>query len=937
VSFRSPLTSLGEGVGQGLRDLAQTLIGAKQREQEIEEQRLRDEMQRTFNAEEAERGRQFQAQQADVTAGRNMGMGFLQQALETRANLSALAASGQDVPAERLAQLDEIIGGLQGAVATPFAEAGNIGSIIQGFGAPLATATGAAAAETTLLQQRQALQGENLNRFNAATDALLSPQMAANLSTSAGMASFVGNAARIRALASADMPSGTDTAQMVAWVEAMENMIAADPALSRLRDNELAASNIGRAMSEQAMLQAQIRTAIMSLEFTEGALKIEEAQEALAGVRAGNAQEAYRMFETTGLLLPGFEERVRSMYEASNAGTRGAPTFDQFREQRFKAYTERLDADRELLELKVRVGRNEATLSDYDVGAAEYRERYRDLDRFVAMQGSALELISAALAAGDVGNITRMLNALRDPQVDPRLNQYLNEAGVTEAYLNSMLTQAKGVRAFQDRSLEFARYELDQKFTLADIALRSAQRQDRAQPLVIAAQLQGIMAESMSPDQIAEYHSTLSPDQQALMGGPAGLAAAQSRARLRQRLETMNVTQGAMDFLRFLQTANIPDEQIGETAQSILRHLTDNGVDAGTATAIANGFAGNWMIGNNEEARAQAAHESQVALWNAQAAKLGIVDGPGGMGMDVGDVRQLLDSQRSALGERRQNLNTQALTMGCRGDTGGLGGLIQPPPNALPTSFNPMDYTPAQFSALTRGQQACVGVIRQLDVVDGELIELAGQFQNLANFMGLPVGSRVPEGGPLYSGEVDYGNPGSGGGHPLYTWDISMFRGENHTAVVAGFDSLVARGLLDPNNETEISEYLQFMARELDVWNDNGEQPAPSPGPQTQPTGDSGAAPAAPRVAVGGGEAAARAAALQAAGASMPAREPGEPNPFVEGARQALGEFGATAVLPSLARVASGEESGTGIGGLLTRVIDWGLRNRPMVPGLPGR
>jgi hypothetical protein len=894
MSFRSPLTSLGEGVGQGLRDLAQTLIGAKQREQEIEEQRLRDEMQRTFNAEEAERGRQFQAQQADVTAGRNMGMGFLQQALETRANLSALAASGQDVPAERLAQLDEIIGGLQGAVATPFAEAGNIGSIIQGFGAPLATATGAAAAETTLLQQRQALQGENLNRFNAATDALLSPQMAANLSTSAGMASFVGNAARIRALASADMPSGTDTAQMVAWVEAMENMIAADPALSRLRDNELAASNIGRAMSEQAMLQAQIRTAIMSLEFTEGALKIEEAQEALASVRAGNAQEAYRMFETTGLLLPGFEERVRSMYEASNAGTRGAPTFDQFREQRFKAYTERLNADRELLELKVRVGRNEATLSDFDVGAAEYRERYRDLDRFVAMQGSALELISAALAAGDVGNITRMLNALRDPQVDPRLNQYLNEAGVTEAYLNSMLTQAKGVRAFQDRSLEFARHELDQKFTLADIALRSAQRQDQAQPLVIAAQLQGIMAESMSPDQIAEYHSTLSPDQQALMGGPAGLAAAQSRARLRERLELMNVTQGAMDFLRFLQTANIPDEQIGETAQSILRHLTDNGVDAGTATAIANGFAGNWMIGNNEEARAQAAHEAQIALWNAQTAKLGIIDGPGG-GMDVGDVRQLLDSQRQALGERRQNLNTQSLSMGCRGDTGGLGGLIQPPPNALPTTFNPMRYTSEQFSNLSAGQQACVGIIRQLDAVDAQLIELGGQYQNLLWFNGLPTGARVPEGGAVYGGPASYANPGAGGSHPLYGYDLSPFTGESMDVLLINFDAAVADGVLNPNDPSEVTAFVSHIGTLLGLpaFTPATDEPGPSSGQAPQQGG------------------------------------------FVQGVSQALGDFGATQVLPSLAREAIGQESGTGIGGLMTRFIDWGLRNRPTFP-MPG-
>jgi hypothetical protein len=927
MAYRSPLTSLGEGIGQGLRDLAQTLIGAKQREQEIEEQRLRDELQRAHAAEQAELGRQFQAQQADVTAGRNLGLSFLEQALQAKAGLAGLEAMGEEVDPEVRAGLRDIIGNLQGAISAPFAEAGGIPAMIQDFGAPVAAATGQVGAQQQMLQQRQARQNQNYQEFQAATGGLLDPNL--DLGTAQGMASFLANAARVRALASADMPPNTDTAAMVGYVNRMEDMIAADPTLARLRDNQLAASDQARVLTGLRIAEGQINNALLSMNVTLRGLDIQQAQQALEDMPAMRAEEAYAFFERTGLVLPGREELVRSMYDVSVAGTPGAPDFDTFQGQRFKAYTERLEADRDLLQMKVKVGRNEVTLSDYDVSRAEYEAQYRDLDRFIAMQGNALDMIGAALANGDVPNIMRMMHALQSPDADPRLHRYLTEAGITLPFLQSKLEEVKRTDAFQRRSLEYAMHELDNKFELADIALRQAQREDLAAPMVIASQLQSTMSASMSPDQIAAYYEQLSPEQQALMGGATGLAAAQGRSRLRERLEAMDVTQGAMDFLRFLQTAHIPEDQIADTAQAVLRHLSDNDVDPVTALAIANGFAGNWHIGNKEEARAQAAHEAQIALWNAQTAKLGIVDVPGTMGMDVGDIRQLLDSERQALGERRQNLNTQSLSMGCRGDTGGLSGLIQPPPNALPTTFNPTRFTDAEFQALSPGQQACVGIIRALNTVDNQLIELAGQYRNLMGFGALlsttpfPEGGvAVPDGGPVYGGPAaSYAQPGTGGTHPLSGWDISMFTGENLDILMYNFDEFARAGQLNPNDPDEVAEFLQWIAGELDVFGTRGTQPPAAPQGEAPPRSTFGINPDTARGV---------ASTLMPWAYAKPEQDEGEREPSAVG--QALGEFGAGA-LTTAAGAQLGQDSGTGVGGALTRFINWGLRNLPTMPG----
>lgn len=791
MAFRSPLTTLGEGIGQGLRDLAQTLIAQKQNQAAIEEQRARDER----LAAETRRTQAFNLRlQQGQTAQQNAGA-YLENLIAQRGNLEALRQRGVEVDPTQVASVDQLIAQLEGVQSSNPLRAPAALRGVQGIGSTLAGATGFVAGAGQQLQQRDQLQAANFESFQQASGQLLDPSM--DLGTAQGMASFLANAERIRALSRADMPAGVDTAAMLSYVDRMETFINGNPELARLRDAQMAEAGAAVVIAGQAAAQAQLQTALLGMDVAMGQISIEEAQEALAGVKASNATEAFAFFQQTGLIPPGFESRVQGMYDQSVKNNPDAPNFEQFSNERFEAYRDRLSAEEELLRIEVNLGRDSVKLSEYAVDEAEYQRTYRDLDRFIAMQGNASELIGAALAQGDVAAIRRMINALDNPDVDPGMARFLREAGINASYLESALTNVQEVDAWNDRARAYSLREIDSKWAELDL-------QDATRNIVAGAEIRNMLASDMGEADIAAYWETLTPQQRAVLGGPAGLRTAQARARLRTTLENNELQSQALNFIAGLADLPIADADAGVIASQVNAHLVRAGVDEGTAMAIANGFAANWASGNRAEARLIAEHEAQLALWNAQATNYlrDPADPTSGVGVD--DLLDILGDDRQILAERRQNLRTQAEQGGCIAVTG-LAGVVSPAPNGLPPGFNTAAMSQEALDTLTPGQRNCARIQYELNGVDAQLVESSNALRQLI-FRPETVATDGLNGGP-----------GTGASHPLYGWDISLFDATQAATLMEAYDVNVANGSLDPNNESDVADFIMYVGQQLGV------------------------------------------------------------------------------------------------------------------------
>lgn len=753
---------------------------------------------------------------------------LLETGMETLGRWAQAAEQGQPIDQEAMADLGQLVEGLFGVVQSSPQDAPKALGALGPFGQQIATAAGAAAAATTATQRLAGRQDQNLTNLMERFSAL--PAMT-NLGTNEGMAAFVAAAQGLRAMRNADFPPGTE--EQVEGVfnslDYMQQVIQNDPALQQLWDAQTALAR--GAVREQELSQRLLKISIRGEE-----VNLEIAQETLADLPAErrraiaeDALGAWEFFQQTGLILPGFEDNVRGLYERNLGAAPDAPSFEEFQNSAFARYTSALEADAELTQLQLQIGRHEVTLAELEVDQGRYMRTRRSMDEFLMFYGSAEEMIGAALGRGDTARLNDMLAVLRNPSLNEELHRVLTGAGVTPEQLQANIERAKRTEAFQRREQELAEAEIDARFAeLAEVAT--------VRPLMAGAELRSMLASSMSPSQMESYYERLTPQQQAMIGGREGLRAAQSRAAMREELEGWEATRGAMAFVNSLANLLVEDERLDVVVESLVGELTEAGVAPAVAHAIGAGLHGSWSAGNTELGIKSTESDARVALWKAQTdeinARLAAGEMPLPEGWDLNDYRQWVGENRQLIQAELSNLQEQARQQGCVPTTS-IQGLSQQGANQPGSDFRiyradgslrPWTSVHQDPALQTQGQISCAGVLWNIEVARLRLLELG---DDMAGFM------RMLAPGGTAEDWTQSGQPGTGAQSPFVGFEFGpewneMDLGVLHMELEFQLDN---DPTFNPNDAAHVQALIDAVAEHQAVGDPARDEP-PTPEPR---------------------------------------------------------------------------------------------------------
>lgn len=763
---------------------------------------------------------------AQGNAVQQIAASLLETGMETIGRWTQAAEQGQPVDEEAMAELGQLVEGLFGVVQASPQDAPDALGALGPFGSQIATAAGAAAQATSAAQRLAGRQDQNyeslLDRFSGL------PSMA-NLGTNEGMAAFVAAAQGLRAMRNADFPPGTEeqVEGIFRSLDFMQEHIRTNPALQQLWESQTE-------LSRGAVREQQLNNRLLELRQRGEEVNLKIAQESLENLPAERRREiandaagAWEFFQETGLMLPGFEENVRGLYERNFGRAEDAPSFEEFQNSAFARYVSGLEADAELTQLRVQIGRYEATLAEFEVDQARYMKTRRSIDEFLLFYSSAEDMIGTALSRGDTARLNDMLAVLRNPSLNEDMHRVLTEAGVTPEQLQENIDRAKRTEAFARREQQLAEAEIGARFDeLAELAT--------IRPLMAGAELRQMLASSMSPDAMEAYYERLTPQQRAMLGGREGLRAAQARAAMREELEGWEATRGAMAFVSSLSDLLVDDDRLDVVVESLVGELTEAGVTPAVAHAIGAGLHGNWSAGNKRVGNDVAESEARVALWKAQTdeirARLDADELPLPEGWDLNDYRQWTGEQRQLISAELSNLQEQARQQGCVPTTS-IQGLSQQGANQPGADFRIYQAdgglrpwrTVAQDPALTtQGQRACATVLWNIENSRLRLLELG---DDLAGFL------RMLAPGGTAEDWTESGQPGSGAYGPFVGFEFGPeWEAEDLAMLMLEHQfQLDNDPTYNPNDPAHQQALVDSVADYLHVGDPDRHDPAPAP------------------------------------------------------------------------------------------------------------
>jgi hypothetical protein len=660
--FRDPLRDTAEGIQGGLAGIAQGLMRAGQKRDQLEAEargweeqaRVREEQRTNQEASEArgwaeqQRVRDEQrVNQADTEARVNAGSMKGEIAREI-SRLTALP-EGSEGREERLAELIELSDSIQAVFAAQSpGDAASIWSSVM-TRANVAPVLGGASGTATALEREL----DSANRIKAGNDQILM-NLVGFLASNPNQEGYITQLGAQLSLAEALVNGGflvSDAARsqleaLPGMIESVRNFLGADPQYRKYLDrlDIIQAAAAEKAGIETSMLRGDVYDRWVATG------DVDPEQRAMLMNRAGLSDEAFDI--QTGA----YRERAEKSRASAVAAT---------------------ELTNRLLGIQVDV-------ADHSFTVQKYRdERDRMLDS-VRDGTSAGDFIRGAVAAGDTQMLTTIMREMEDPT--SVRGQYWRDAGLTAQSLMNAMEEASVSEDYRRLSMQTARADAQRTLDAAMRAPLIDRETDRIAAMEAASR-------GLSPEEIDSWYDSLTDPQRAFLGSRDSVTRSMRQmSRLHQMTMTQPLRADAMSRASTLLGLPVPGAKDGqlspESREAILSRAEEmynilepefgdsfaNQFRAGTQELLARGaMLWEWEL-LSEEWKVRLMQEQVLA---SQAARAARGAAPAGAA-DQGTLKLYLDGLNDAqvgAGRARDAIAALQQDAGCVGGFRPVGGI----------------------------------------------------------------------------------------------------------------------------------------------------------------------------------------------------------------------------------------------------------------------